>query len=250
MSGQASGRGRRGRSLAELRSCVRQACAYVPCRPSDTMKWAAAHLPGLDQAPLNPPTATVPDDPGTATIPPAPAARRPDPPAGHVSDAEVVQRLLAASAQAGSPRTRRSMPNPAPPTAVACIRPPPASTTEPDSSSSPAAFVTASDSPMRSDSSTASPVPERRTPSTGTWSPACTTSRSQDEDEDDGGDPGHDGGLGRQLVHEPQHSAAHRADEAQLGDVHDVPGGQVVVQPVLDGTGAGDGMGWKMSSPA
>jgi hypothetical protein len=40
----------------------------------------------------------------TATIPPVPAERRPDPPAGHVTDAVVVQRLLV-------PKSERSLPN-------------------------------------------------------------------------------------------------------------------------------------------
>jgi hypothetical protein len=36
--------------------------------PSDTTKWAAAHLPDLNQVPLDTQPATVPGDPGTATI--------------------------------------------------------------------------------------------------------------------------------------------------------------------------------------
>jgi len=56
-----------------------------------------------------------PGRPGHGKHPPAPTERRPDPPAARGSDAEVVQRLLAARSQAGGARTSRSMSNPAPP---------------------------------------------------------------------------------------------------------------------------------------
>ncbi len=64
------------------------------------------------------------------------------------------------------------------PTAVAWNRPCPATTIEPDRTSSPIDLATGSDSPVSSDSSISKPADSCTSPSAGTWSPARRSSRS------------------------------------------------------------------------
>ncbi|MGY1883982.1 hypothetical protein ACI799_01595 [Blastococcus sp. SYSU DS0753] len=105
----------------------------------------------------------VPDVPGTATIPPAQAEIHRDSAADHgFDDAAVVQRLLAASAQRGAPRTGRSMPNSAPP-AAPVVRRRAAARSSPavprPSSRSDAGRTSASDAPGRQASPALTGVP-------------------------------------------------------------------------------------------
>ena len=87
------------------------------------------------------------------------------------------------------------------PTAVACTRPRPATTMDPDRTSSPGPLGTGSDSPVSRASSTVSPADDRTTPSTGTWSPAVIVTRSSEHHGRDGhvlfgsrpARPGHEG---------------------------------------------------------
>ena len=64
------------------------------------------------------------------------------------------------------------------PTAVASNSPPPSTAKEPESRSSPGRRTTGSDSPVRFDSSSASPSLATRVPSATIWSPAVTRTRS------------------------------------------------------------------------
>ncbi len=64
------------------------------------------------------------------------------------------------------------------PTFSARHQPCPAATKLPESTGSPSALSTGSDSPERSDSSSSSPVPSRTTPSTTSWSPGRSSSTS------------------------------------------------------------------------
>ena len=71
-----------------------------------------------------------------------------------------------------------SLANPASPTAVARATPDPATTKLPESSSSPGVRMAGSDSPVRRDSSSCSPVAVSTVPSTGTWPPGTRTIKS------------------------------------------------------------------------
>ena len=64
------------------------------------------------------------------------------------------------------------------PTAVASKSPAPSTAKEPDSTSSPSRRTTGSDSPVSSDSSSASPSAWSRRPSAGIWSPEAIRTRS------------------------------------------------------------------------
>ena len=64
------------------------------------------------------------------------------------------------------------------PTRVACMRPLPDTTNEPESASSPASLATGSASPVSSDSSISRPCSSRIAPSTTIWSPVRSTMTS------------------------------------------------------------------------